>query len=104
VVVIEVKGSLGSLEEMNRTLDAKVRLAPKLVLERFGWRPSSVSRLLLLPEDRTLRRIIDRHGATMASLYPLRGQAVRAWLRNPNGAIGGIWFLSEVRDTNSMAP
>lgn len=99
-MVGEVKGSFGSLEETNRTLDAKVRLAPKLVLERFGWAPSSVSRVLILPNDNTVRRIVERHSATMDSLYPARSRDIRAWLRNPQGPISGIWFVSEVRDRN----
>jgi DNA-binding XRE family transcriptional regulator len=97
-LVGEIKGSLGSLEETNRTLDAKVRLAPKLVLQRFGWLPSSVSRVLILPRDSTVRRIVEGHSATMDSLYPARSREIRAWLRNPEGAISGIWFVSEVRD------
>jgi hypothetical protein len=103
-VVAEIKASVGSLEETNRTLDVKVRLAPKLVLARFGWRPVSVSRLLVLPEDRTLRRVIDRHAATMAALYPLRGTEVRAWLRNPDPGkpISGILLLSEVAERDRV--
>lgn len=97
VVVIEVKASLGSLEEMNRTLDAKVRLAPKLARDRFGWAPSSASRLLVMPRDSSLRQFVEGHGATMASLYPLRGRQVRAWLRQPGSAMGGIWLVPEGR-------
>jgi len=34
----------------------------------------------------------------MNVLYPIRGREVRAWLRHPDRAIGGIWFVSEVGD------
>jgi transcriptional regulator with XRE-family HTH domain len=100
-VVNEVKASIGSLEEMNRTLDVKVRLAPKLVNERFGWRPTSVSRVLIVPNDSTIRRLIGRHSQTMDVLYPVRGREVRAWLRRPDRPVAGIWFVSEVGDGNA---
>jgi transcriptional regulator with XRE-family HTH domain len=96
VVVAEVKGSLGSIEETNRVLDAKERLAPKLSFERFGFRPRVVGRLLIVPEDRTIRRIVEAHAATMAAVYPARSREVRAWLRRPDGPLRGLWFLSEV--------
>ncbi|MDQ3553254.1 MAG: hypothetical protein M3395_02440 [Chloroflexota bacterium] len=94
LLVIEVKASLGSLEETNRRLDVKERLAPGLGMARFGWRPRTVSRLLVLPDDRTVRRIVTRHNATFGSIYPARSREVRAWLRRPDGPLRGIWFLS----------
>jgi transcriptional regulator with XRE-family HTH domain len=98
VAVCEVKSSIGSLEETNRMLDVKVRLIPKLTWERFGWRPTHVGRLLVLPDDSTIRRTVTRHAATMDSLYPARSRDVRAWLHHPDQPIRGIWFLSEPQD------
>lgn len=95
-LVGEVKSALGSLEETNRMLDVKERLAPKLVKATFGWTPQSVSRVLILPDDRTIRRVVDEHAATMAAVYPARSREFRAWLRQPSGRISAIWFLSEV--------
>jgi hypothetical protein len=103
VAVCEIKTSIGSLEETNRMLDIKVRLAPKLVVERFGWRPTHVGRLLVLPDDSTIRRIVTRHAATMDSLYPARSRDVRAWLREPDQPIRGIWFLSEPQNRQTVA-
>ena len=102
VVVNEVKASIGALEELNRGLDAKERLAPKLARERFGWNPASVSRLLIVPRDNSIRRHIERHAATMAAVYPSRSREVRRWLRQPDGPIRGIWFVSEVRDSDPV--
>jgi transcriptional regulator with XRE-family HTH domain len=97
-VVGEIKTVFGSLEETNRVLDMKVRLAKKIVKRAFGWWPAAeVGRLLIVPDEMTVRRTIDRHSATMNALYPARGREVRAWLRRPTGGFGGIWFLSEVR-------
>ena len=96
VAVFEFKSALGSLEETNRTLDIKERLAPKIVLDRFGWRPRSVARLLIVPEDSTIRRVVARHSVTLESLYPARGRQIRRWLRRPDGPLRGVWFLSEL--------
>lgn len=63
LLVIEVKTELTSVEQTCRKHDEKVRLAPKLVSERFGWRPRSVARLLVLPEHRTARRQVERANA-----------------------------------------
>jgi transcriptional regulator with XRE-family HTH domain len=99
-LVTEVKASWGSMEETNRTLDAKARLAPKLIEQRFGARPRAVSRLLIFPENMTLRRVADRHSSTLGRVYPQRGREVRVWLRRPNGEpIRGLWFLSNRADS-----
>jgi transcriptional regulator with XRE-family HTH domain len=97
-LVVEVKASWGSLDQTNRSLDAKVRLAPKFVVDRFGAQPASVSRLLVMPDDRTLRRVADRHARTLAVVYPVRSRAVRSWLRRPADPISGLWFLTNRAD------
>jgi len=96
VLVGEVKGSIGSIEETNRRLDVKERLAWKLGRERFGWKPATVSRVLILPEDSTVRRVVLRHAETMAAAYPARSREFRTWVRHPAGRIAALWFLSEV--------
>ncbi|MDQ3938564.1 MAG: helix-turn-helix domain-containing protein [Chloroflexota bacterium] len=99
-VVNEIKSELGSIEETNRLLDVKVRLAAKLVYERLGWRPGTVSRVLILPAEDSIRRAIARHGRTMDSAYPARSREVRAWIHQPRGTLRGLWFLSEVRNSD----
>ncbi len=100
IAVCEVKSEFGSLEELNRTLDVKERLAPKLAHARFGWWPNIVGRLLIVPRDNAIRRIVAAHPATMAAAYPARSREVRAWLRQPAAPLRGIWFVSAVPDTN----
>ena len=56
LLVIEFKTELTSIEETLRRHDSKVRLAPGIARERFGWDPAVDARLLVLPEDRTARR------------------------------------------------
>jgi hypothetical protein len=99
--VCEVKSAFGSLEELNRTMDLKVRLAPKICEERFGWRPRYVARLLLVPSVASTRRIVAMHSRTMDELYPARAWEIRRWLRTPRSNLGGIWFLSNPRNTNT---
>ncbi len=93
-VVVEVKSDIGSTEEMNRSLDVKARLAPKLIEERFGIRVTAVGRLLVLPDQMRLRRLADRYATTLDALYPARGREVRRWLRHPSGHVNGLWFAS----------
>jgi hypothetical protein len=40
----EVKSEWSSIEETNRSLDVKTRLAPKICFDRCGWRPAIVQR------------------------------------------------------------
>ena len=94
LLVIEVKTELVSVEETLRRHDTKTRLARDIALERFGWRPVHVSRLLILPESRTHRLRVERHDVLLRRTYPGRSSALRAWLRNPIGPISGLAFLS----------
>jgi len=95
LVVVEVKSELGSVEGTLRPFDVKCRLAPVIIVKRFGWRPVTVGRILLLPEDRTARRAIDRHAAVIDESLPVRSRELRAWLHDPAADIGGVWFLSD---------
>ncbi len=92
----EAKSTWGSLEETLRRQDMKVRLAPKLARAAFGWTPKVVASVLIFPDDRSARRIADRYAATLAG-YPVRARVIRAWLRQPTGPLGGIWFLTNAR-------
>jgi transcriptional regulator with XRE-family HTH domain len=94
VAACEIKSTFGSLEDTNRTLDLKVRLAPKISERVFGWKPSVVGRILVVPNDSTIRRIVERHAATMHAIYPARSRDVRAWLRTPTTDLAAIWFVS----------
>jgi hypothetical protein len=93
VFVGEAKSEWGSLEETLRRQDLKVRLAPKLAEQAFGWRPKCVASVLLFPRDRTAQRVAERYRPSLAN-YPARARAIRAWLHRPAGKLGGIWFVS----------
>jgi transcriptional regulator with XRE-family HTH domain len=95
LLVIEIKSVVPDLQAMLGTLDRKVRVSRDLARER-GWQVRSVSRLLVLPDDRTARRRVRRHEATFATALPARTVAVRRWLRTPSGTLAGILFLTDV--------
>lgn len=94
LLVVEVKTSLNSVEETLRRHDVKVRLAGPIARERFGWEPTRVARLLVLPDLSTPRRRVARVDDVLSHVYPLRGREATAWLRRPDGATGMLQFVS----------
>lgn len=93
LLIIEIKTELTSIEATLRKHDEKVRLAPVVVLERLGWQPRVVARLLVLPDHRTARRQVERADGVLRRAYPLRGWALRRWLARPVGPGDGLLFL-----------
>lgn len=96
LLVIEIKSELGGLDGLLRPLDMKVRHAPTVARDRFGWDATIVSKLVVLPEERTARRALERHSAVFDGALPARAREVRRWLRQPIGPLAGLWFLSDV--------
>jgi len=95
VAVFEIKTEIASVEETIRKHDQKSRLAfSGLAQRRLGWSPVWVGRILVVPEDATIRRVIARHEATFTAAYPLRSRAIRGWLEAPQDGAAGVWFLS----------
>jgi transcriptional regulator with XRE-family HTH domain len=103
VAVAEIKSVIGALEETNRRLDVKVRLASAIAERVFGWSPRFVGRLLIVQDSPSVRRVIQAHSVTMDAIYPERSRAVRAWLRKPGTAIAGIWFLAVPAHSGNVA-
>jgi transcriptional regulator with XRE-family HTH domain len=102
LLVIEIKSELGSVDGLLRPLDVKVRLAPAVARERFGWPATRAARLVVLPEERSVRRTVERHAAVLSTALPVRSRDVRRWLRAPSGPISGLWFLSPDRSLSVM--
>jgi len=94
LLVVEVKTDLASAEATLRKLDEKVRLAPQVARQRFGWSGRLVAKLLVMPEASTLRRRVARHATLFDRAFPARGVEVRPWLRRPEGRLSALWFLS----------
>jgi transcriptional regulator with XRE-family HTH domain len=95
IVVVEVKTDLVSSEAVGRKLDEKARLAPGIVARRDGWTPTSVGRVLVMPGTMRLRRLVERH-PVIDRMLPAGSVALRQWLRQPAGAVAGVWFLSDI--------
>jgi transcriptional regulator with XRE-family HTH domain len=94
VLVVELKTELASIEQTFRRLDEKVRLAPLIARDRFGWTCDQVSRLVVMSEDRTSRRRVARHEAVIDAVLPMRGSSVRRWLRAPTQRMAGLLFMT----------
>ena len=94
VVVVEVKTDVASTEQLGRKLDEKARLVPEIVGDRLGWRPTTVGRIVVMPETMRLRRLVQRH-PVIGRMFPVDATAVRRWLRQPSGTFAGLWFLSD---------
>ncbi len=97
LLVIEIKTELGSVEGLLRPLDAKVRLAPGIARERFGWRAARVAALVVFPESDAVRRQVARHATVIDAALPARSREVVSWLKEPVRTVRGCWFLSDSR-------
>lgn len=93
LLVVEVKSVVPDLQAMLVSLDRKGRLALEIAGDR-GWHARTVTRLLVLPDDRTARRRVAALGRTFDTALPARTVEVRRWLQDPQGAMHGILFLA----------
>jgi transcriptional regulator with XRE-family HTH domain len=93
LLIVEVKSVVPDMQGLLASLDRKDRLA-RQIAGMHTWSPRSISRLIVLPEDRTARRRVTEHAATLDAAYPDRTIAVRRWLRDPEGRISGLVFVS----------
>jgi hypothetical protein len=102
LLVIEIKTEVTSGEATIRKLDEKSRLAAQIARERFGWTAAVVSRVLVIEATSTARRRVAA-GALFDAAFPVRGVAVRRWLRAPTGALSGLMFLSPTNQQRHMS-
>ncbi len=92
LLIVEAKTRLGDLQETLHRLDVKVRVAPILALGQSWPEPACVARALVLAEDRTNRRVLDRHAAVFGT-FAIRGWNAYRWLRRPSGERASlVWF------------
>jgi transcriptional regulator with XRE-family HTH domain len=98
VVSVEVKSELTSVEATLRKMDEKCRLVRRVLCQhRYGFEPSAVGSLLVLPATDTSRRRLGASAIVLDAGLPARGPAVRRWLTEPQGNLHGVWLLA---DTN----
>jgi hypothetical protein len=95
VLVVEVKSTIPDVQSLLAGINRKARVAP-IVAGYRGWGRGPVSRLLVLPDDRTVRRRVGRFAATFDAVLPERSVAVRRWIRSPDRPLAGILFLTNL--------
>jgi transcriptional regulator with XRE-family HTH domain len=100
LIVVEVKSVVPDLQAMLVALDRKGRLGRDIAREG-GWIATSVTRLLVLPDDRTSRRRVDALAATFRSALPARTIEVRRWIHQPAGPRSGILFLADAHQAGA---
>lgn len=100
LLIVEVKSAVPDIQAMLAGVDRKARIAKGLAAQR-GWRVRSISRLIVLPEDRTARRRIAAHEATFERTFPARTRRVRRWIATPTEPIAGILFLSSIHPVDA---
>lgn len=96
LLVVEVKSVVPDIQAMLVALDRKGRVARSVAADR-GWPAASVTRILVLPDDRTSRRRVESLAATFRSALPARTVEVRRWIKSPVGTGHGVLFLSDER-------
>lgn len=93
LLVIELKTVLVGVGEIVRTLDQRERLATEIAAGR-GWHATSVSIWQVFTDTRTNRRQVEQHAALLRRSGAIDGQAMRAWLRRPSGAVSALSFVT----------
>jgi transcriptional regulator with XRE-family HTH domain len=97
LLVVEVKTTIIDIQDLLATIDRKGRLARDIARDR-GWRPTTVSRLVVVAASQTNRRRVDQHRTLFDRSFPLRGAEVSARLRRPAAtSFSGLLFVSNVR-------
>ncbi len=81
LLVVEIKTSIGDMQDTLGRLDVKVRLAPQVARER-GWPAGHVVPLLVVAHSEANRRHVRGHPALFSG-FPVRGRSALAWLRRP---------------------
>ncbi|HEV2006268.1 MAG TPA: hypothetical protein VGQ85_06590, partial [Candidatus Limnocylindrales bacterium] len=100
LLVIEVKSVVPDVQATLAGIDRKARLAPRIALDR-GWKTRYVSRVLILPDDRTARRRVAAFSSTFDQAFPARTAEVRRWAMKPGAPISGIAFVSDPTHTGA---
>jgi hypothetical protein len=94
VAVLELKTAIVDVQELIGTMDRKRRLAWRMAEER-GWRPKSVSAVILVEDGQTNRRRIREHRTVLRAAFPSDGRRLAGWLRDPRRAVAILAMWSD---------
>jgi hypothetical protein len=100
LLVVEVKSVVPDVHATLAGIDRKARLAPSIARDR-GWPVGPVSRILVLPHDRTARRRLAQSAATFDRVFPARTIEIRRWLHAPSEPLAGVLFVSGATHTGT---
>jgi transcriptional regulator with XRE-family HTH domain len=103
LLVIELKTEIVDVNELLGALDPKRRLAADIARSR-GWQPLTIATWVVLAESRSNRRAMADHAAVLRAKLPTAGRAIRAWLRNPVGAVHALSFMPSVQGMHLGPP
>ena len=82
LLVVEIKTSIGDLQDLLGRLDVKARVAGRIARDQ-GWFASTVVPLILLADSSSVRRHVRAHAGLFARFSSDRRLAT-AWLRKPS--------------------
>lgn len=94
LLIIELKTLLVEPAGIKRRNDERRRRGPEIGAER-GWRPQAVAVWVILTDTRTNRARAARNADILLSPHTIDGRAMRAWLRNPSGAVDALSYWTE---------
>lgn len=95
LLVVEMKTEIADVQALLATRDRRVRLARRIASER-GWSARTVSSWVVVADTRTNRRRAAAHSTVLRAVMPADGAAVARWLRQPEGTLHALSFLTEV--------
>ncbi|HEY5486045.1 MAG TPA: helix-turn-helix domain-containing protein, partial [Candidatus Limnocylindrales bacterium] len=102
LLVVETKSVVPDLQQMLASLDRKVQLAPEIAARR-GWRGTGVAKAIVLAGNSANRGRVERFGATLRTVLPSDGRAMRRWLAAPEGPCpAALWFITDMRVTTAI--
>ena len=115
-LVVEVKTSIGNIQELIATHDRKARLAPSLGLDPGQARDRAATprsagleradRLLVIAGTHAARRRVIEHAATFRAAYPERDGAARRWLAAPRTDLrpfAGLLFFAPTQGSGGTS-
>jgi transcriptional regulator with XRE-family HTH domain len=94
LLIIELKTDIADVNDLVGAADRRRRLARTIAAER-GWDPATVSVWIVVAPSRTNRRRVAAHAAMLRAAFPNDGRSMRAWLRDPFGAMAALSFWSD---------
>jgi transcriptional regulator with XRE-family HTH domain len=102
LLIVELKTEFADVGELVGSMDRRRRLGGRIAAER-GWQPKAISTWVVVAEGATNRRRLSDHAGMLRHAFPVDGRRMRSWLRQPDGAVNALSFLSHSNSVSSPA-